>query len=201
IVVNLPQPRSRLDPAFRQLVDDIYARMTERPVGKPAQGAFPGTGITMQLPRVSPNLLAGLMEAVAGDPYRGHADLPALAATLQMEIDHLFPVAETLQLLRFAEVAEGDIRLTDTGRRFVQFDVDARKKMFAQHVLAYVPLAQHIKRVLDERGAHAAPLSRFSDELEDHMSVEAAEQTLREVISFARYGEIFAYDEGSGVFS
>ena len=201
IVVTLPQPRSRLDPAFRQLVDDIYARMTERPPGKAMQGSFPGTGISMQLPRVSPNILAGLMEAVAAEPYRGRADLPALAATLQMEIDDLFPVSETLQLLRFAEVAEGDIRLTDAGRRFVQFDVDARKKMFAQHVLAYVPLAQHIKRVLDERGAHTAPLSRFSDELEDHMSVEAAEQTLREVISFARYGEIFAYDEGSGVFS
>src|SRR6202008_3381126 len=34
IAVKLPQPRSRLDPAFRQLVDDIYARMTERADGK-----------------------------------------------------------------------------------------------------------------------------------------------------------------------
>jgi NitT/TauT family transport system ATP-binding protein len=200
ISVRLPQPRSRLDPAFRQLVDDIYARMTERPAGK-VHGAFPGTGISMQLPRVSPNLLAGLVEAVAAEPYRGRADLPALASTLQMEIDDLFPVAETLQLLRLAEVAEGDIRLTDAGQRFAQLDLDARKKIFAQHVLAYVPLAQHIKRVLDERGTHAAPVSRFSDELEDHMSVEASEQTLRAVISFARYGEIFAYDEASGVFS
>ncbi len=201
IAVKLPQPRSRLDPAFRQLVDDIYARMTERPTGKTAHGAFPGTGISMQLPRVSPNILAGLMEAVAGEPYHGRADLPALAATLQMEIDDLFPVAETLQLLRFAEVAEGDIRLTDAGRRFVTLDVDDRKKMFAQHVLAYVPLAQHIKRVLDERGTHAAPASRFRDELEDHMAQDTAEGTLRAAISFARYGEIFAYDEASGVFS
>ena len=33
------------------------------------------------------------------------------------------------------------------------------------------------------------------------MSEEAAEQTLRAIISFARYGEAFAYDEESGVFS
>ena len=116
-------------------------------------------------------------------------------------LDDLFPVAETLQLLRFAEVAEGDIRLTDAGRRFVQLDPDPRKKMFAQHVLAYVPLAQHIKRVLDERGTHAAPASRFSDELEDHMSVQFAEQTLKTVTSWGRYGEVFAYDEDTGVFS
>ena len=46
-----------------------------------------------------------------------------------------------------------------------------------------------------------APLSRFRDELEDHMSEEAADRTLRAVISWARYGEVFAYDEDAGVFS
>ena len=202
IQVKLPQPRNRLDPAFRELVDSIYASMTARSAGRPGHGGlFPGTGISMLLPRISPNLLAGLMEAVAAEPYRGHADLPLLAAPLQMEIDDLFPVAESLQLLRFAEIAEGDIRLTEAGQRFVQLEQDARKKLFAQHVLAYVPLAQHIRRVLDERGTHSAPISRFRDELEDHMAEEAAEQTLRSIISWARYGEVFAYDEDAGVFS
>ena len=76
-------------------------------------------------------------------------------------------------------MAEGDIRLTEAGKRFVRADVDARKKLFAQHLLTYVPLAAHIKHVLDERAHHRAPASRFRDELEDHMSEEAAEQTLR----------------------
>jgi NitT/TauT family transport system ATP-binding protein len=198
IGVHLPQPRNRLDPKFRQLVDDIYARMTARPgptVGR--EGLFPGTGISMVLPRVSPNILAGLLEAVAAEPYNGRADLPALGASLQMEIDELFPVSDMLQLLRFAEVAEGDIQLTGAGKVFVQADVDERKQLFAQHVLTYVPLVAHIRRVLDERGSHRAPTSRFRDELEDHMSAEEAEQTLRAVVSFARYGEVFAYDDDS----
>ena len=33
------------------------------------------------------------------------------------------------------------------------------------------------------------------------MPEESAEQTLRAMISWARYGETFAYDEDSGVFS
>jgi NitT/TauT family transport system ATP-binding protein len=200
IKVDLPQPRNRLEPKFRQLVDDIYARMTARPSGR-REGIFPGTGISLVLPRVSPNLLAGMMEAVAAPPYNGRADMPPLADELHMEIDDLFPVAETLQLLRFAEVAEGDIRLTDAGKTFVRNDSDARKKLFAQHVLTYVPLAGHIKHILESRSSHRAPASRFRDELEDEMSEEAAEQTLRAVTSFARYGEAFAYDEESGVFS
>lgn len=155
----------------------------------------------MALPRVSTNKLAGLMEALAGPPYDGKADLPHIAATLQMEVDDLFPVAETLQLLRFAEVAEGDIRLTEAGRRFVESDVDTRKRLFADHLLAYVPIAALIKRVLDERPSHRAPFSRFREELEDSMSEEFAETTLRAVISWGRYAELFAYDEESGQFS
>jgi NitT/TauT family transport system ATP-binding protein len=200
--VDLPQPRNRVAPEFRQLVDDIYARMTQRPAGKPGrEGLFQGTGTAIVLPRVSPNLLSGLMEAVAAEPYNGRADLPALAASLQMEVDDLFPVADILHFLRFAEVAEGDIRLTDEGKRFVLAGVDERKGLFAQHLLTYVPLAAQIRRVLDERTSHRALASRFRDELEDHMSEEDAEQTLRAVVSFARYGEAFAYDEGSDTLS
>src|SRR5438270_2051809 len=74
IKVDLPRPRSRLAPKFRELVDDIYELMTARPLGRPTrEGAFPGTGIAMVLPRVSPNVLAGLMEAVAAEPYNGRA--------------------------------------------------------------------------------------------------------------------------------
>src|SRR5271154_5754301 len=49
IKVDLPQPRKRLDPAFRALVDDIYARMTARatPAAGNRDGLFPGTGISM----------------------------------------------------------------------------------------------------------------------------------------------------------
>ena len=202
INVDLPQPRNRLAPQFRQLVDAIYARMTARPIGTlPRDGLFPGTGISMVLPDISTNLLSGLLEAIAAEPYHGRADLPPLAANLQMEVDDLFPIAETLQLLRFAEVEEGDIRLTDAGKRFVQAEVDERKKLFAHHLITYVPLAAHIERVLDERANHRAAASRFREELEDHMTEEFAEQTLRAIIGWARYAEAFAYDEDAGVFS
>src|SRR5215467_4770900 len=106
ISVDLPQPRNRVDPKFRQLVDAIYARMTERPTGKPGRdGIFPGTSIALLPPLVSPNSLAGLMETVAAEPYNGRADLPPLADELHMEVDDLFPIAEMLQFLRFAEFA------------------------------------------------------------------------------------------------
>lgn len=202
IKVDLPQPRDRLDPPFRALVDDIYARMTARAAPEPARdGVFPGTGIQMVLPRVSTNSLAGLIEEVDASPFNGRAAMADLADQLQLEIDELFPMAETLQLLRFAELQGADIHLTPSARRYAEADVDTRKALFAQALLAHVPLAQHIKRVLDERSGHTAPARRFRDELEDHMSPDYAEETLRTVTLWGRYGEVFAYDEDDDRFS
>jgi len=203
IKVSLPQPRNRLDPSFRELVESIYVEMTARPQGGPSarQERFPGLGIGSQLPQVSSNLLAGLMETVAAAPFNGKADLPEIASDLQMEIDELFPVAETLQMLRFAELEGGDLKLTEEGLAFAHASIDERKRIFLRHLLSYVPLAAHIRRVLDERASHSARKSRFIDELEDFMSEEAADQTLRAVLRWARYAEAFAYDDENAMFS
>jgi NitT/TauT family transport system ATP-binding protein len=204
IAVELPHPRDRLVPAFRELVERIYVALTARPSAgvRPTRSEhFPGTGIGTILPRVSTNLLTGLSETLASPPYHGTADLPAIASPLHMEVDDLFPVAETLQMLRFAEVEGGDIRLTEAGRRFAVAPIDERKTLFQRHLLTYLPLASHIRRVLDERESHTAPKSRFLDELEDHMTPQAAEQTLDAVVGWGRYAEAFAYDDHRQMFS
>ena len=204
IKVALPQPRKRLDASFRELVERIYVEMTARPAGSQVVGRqerFPGLGIGSVLPPVSSNSQAGLLEAVAASPFNGTADLPQIASDLQMEIDELFPVAETLQMMRFAELEGGDLKLTEDGLAFAQADQDERKRIFMRHLLAYVPLASHIRRVLDERASHLARKSRFIDELEDFMSEEAAEQTLSTAVSWGRYAEAYAYDDEHAMFS
>jgi len=200
--IDLPHPRNRLDLAFRQLVDTLYARMTQRPEPKaPPIGSIPGGGVGMVLDHVSSNVLSGLIETLAGGPYNGHADLPVLAGQLQLEADEILHLGETLQLLRFAQLSEGDLVLTDAGMRFAHLETDARKKMFAQHLIDYVPVMGLIKRVLDERPSHTAPAARFRNELEDYMSEDYADETLKTIVSWGRYAELFAYDEQSETFS
>jgi NitT/TauT family transport system ATP-binding protein len=200
IPVDLKQPRNRLDPQFRDLVEKIYVAMTQR---RGAAQAGPERQVTINtvLPRVSANLFSGLAETLAAAPYNGKADLPVLADELHMEGDELFPVAEAMQMFHFAEVGDGDIKLTDTGKQFVELGMDDRKKLFQRQLLTYIPLAAHIRRVLSERTNHFAPKSRFLDELEDHMSTDDAEHTLRAVTAWGRFAETFAYDDDSGAFS
>ncbi len=197
---TIPHPRDRLDPPFRAMVDQIYALMTQRAettrVAQPA-----AAGLALALPDISTNSLAGMLEEIAAPPYNGKADLPHLADSLGFEIDDLFPLGETLQILKLADFEEADIKLTPLGQRFVDMDVDQRKKVLGEQTLANVPLASHIKRVLDERPSHRAPASRFREELEDYMSEDYADRTLKTVINLGRYGELFAYDENAQAFS
>jgi NitT/TauT family transport system ATP-binding protein len=203
IKIDLRHPRDRQDPAFVALVDRIYTEMTAKRAEQLAnrRERFPGSGLGTILPPVSTNLLAGLIEAVEAQPYNGKADLPDLTADLQLEVDELFPVAETLQMLRLAELEGGDFKLTHMGKRFAEEDTNVRKEIFARALVSYVPLAAHIRRVLDERASHTAPRSRFEDELEDFMTPDAAEATLDAVTGWARFAELFAYDDESAMFS
>jgi NitT/TauT family transport system ATP-binding protein len=201
IQIPFPHPRNRLDPAFRQMVDDIYARMTSRPVVAGAKGKLQGYQLGSPLPDVSTNEIAGLIENVAREPFSGKADLPVISQELQMGDEELFPIIEVVQHLGFADLTGGDILLTAVARTFAEADVQVRKRIFAQQLVSNVPLAAHIKRVLDERPGHRAPRVRFEEELEDYLSDSYAEETLDRVINWGRYAELFAYDDESETFS
>ena len=104
-------------------------------------------------------------------------------------------------MLGFAELRDGDLHLTAAGRAFAEADMAERKRIFAEHLLRTVPLAAHIRHVLDERPNHIAPRSRFLAELEDHLGREDAERTLNIVIDWGRYADCFAYDGPHRTFS
>ncbi|MBA5723661.1 AAA-associated domain-containing protein [Candidatus Liberibacter sp.] len=202
IHVSIPHPRNRLAPEFRQIVEKIYSLMTKKEeTSSDGFGNIPGARVGMLLKHVSTNLLSGLIEAVMAPPYNGKADLPELAGSLQLEADELFHIGETLQLLKLVHLSEGDIALTESGKKFANLGTDARKKLFAKHLLKYVPLVNLIRRVLDERSSHMAPAARFRNELEDYMSEEYAKETMDAVVSWGRYAELFSYDEQFELFS
>jgi NitT/TauT family transport system ATP-binding protein len=200
IRINLPQPRDRTSREFESYVDQIYVEMTARRVERMREKVG-AAAIEMALSHVSPNQISGLIEALSAAPYNGKADLPDIAYEQELEVDELFPVAEAMQLLRLAEVEGGDIKLTHMGKRFADGELNERKEIFSRALQNHVPLAAHIRKVLDERKSHSAPKTRFLDELEDHMPEDAAEETLKTVVSWARFGELFSYDDDAAAFS
>ena len=194
IQVPLEQPRNRLAPDFHAIVDQVYSILTSRAIESiDAQHQLHG-GFSQMLPSASSNRLCGLIETLQSPAFNGEAELAKLARPFVLGVDVLMPVAEALHLLGFAELKAGTIRLSASGKIFAQAGMDARKQLFREHLLQFLPLAAHIRRVLDDREEHQAPRLRFMSELEDHLNTAEANRTLRTVTDWGRYAELFEYD-------
>ena len=200
VKVPLVNPRNRLDPAFHAIVDQIYSILTSRM----AEAASPPTSTqgkpVQQLPGVSASRLGDFAEALAAPPFDGRAELPKIAQALALQLEQLFPIAAGLHILEFAELEGSSIKLSAAGRVFAAADIEDRKRLFREHLLRFVPLAAHIRQVLEERDRHSAPRARFEYELEDHLPRREAEKTMRAVINWARYAELFQYDDRTRTF-
>lgn len=195
IDVPLARPRDRFDPRVRALVDAVYAKMTARPVPPSEPASLPGRSIAERLPPVSIASMAGLLEILSKPAFGGKADLPVVAERLHLTGDELFPIIEMLHRLGFADAVAGDLVMTEAGRRFASADTEERKAAFRAQLRHNVPLADHIRKVLDSRPNQRASLVRFREELEDSMSPSDASDALRTVIDWGRYAELFAYDD------
>ncbi|QHI95566.1 ATP-binding cassette domain-containing protein [Aristophania vespae] len=207
IPVPFAHPRNRQDASFRAFVDQVYSLMTPRaPTISEAEILEISANNSAKeledenfipLPDLSIETLAGLIEVLGNEPFSAHADLPELAQRLQMTLDDLLPLGETLQLLELAELEDGDIILTHRGRLFVEGDADARRDIMRTALLHALPLLRHIRNILDERSNHSLSAEPIRALLEKTMSENYARQTLNTVISWGRYAGIFIYDEES----
>lgn len=201
IKVDLVHPRNDQSDAFRRLVDQIYTEMTKVEPKKRHDRRVKGITLGYRLPKVDISEMTGLIETLNSEEFNRVTDLPELAESLHLDIDELFPITESLEILGLVQVKEGDIELTTAGKTMASADLLQQKTLFARHLISHVPLARHIRRVLDERPEHRASEDRFLRELEDYLSDEAADDVLKVVIDWGRYAEIFAYDANSGILS
>ena len=202
VPVTIKHPRDRESLMFRRLVEQVYIAMTTSATsseGGAHLSARPGIG--HRLPDAAVAQIAGVLDQINQPANAGRANLPQLAETMQLEVNDLFPILEALELLDFAHVTGQEVQLTRHGGAFAEADILARKVIFGEHLLKRVPLAAHIRRVLDERPGSRAPRSRFLRELEDTLSEEEAERVLTVMIDWGRSAELFAYDHGSGILS
>ncbi|MDF1827165.1 MAG: nitrate/sulfonate/bicarbonate ABC transporter ATP-binding protein [Legionellaceae bacterium] len=195
-------PSRDLDvPECREFVDRIYKLMTTAVGGKVKHAERARQiGLGYRLPDVDPSELSGLIETMTSFESK-KIDLPELADEITIHVDDLFPILETLEVLGFAQVLEGDIHLTPLGKQFSEADLQERKHIFAKQLVATIPLASHIRRVLDEKARHRVSEERFLTKLEDFLSEKEADRVLRTMIDWGRYAELFAYDFNSGMLS
>ncbi len=196
LTIDLPHPRDYQDPEFRKLVDKVYTAMT---ISTTDTHHLPEEEITIgyRFPDASISELLGLLDSIEELQTDRKVDLPYLADDLQLDIDDLLSLTEVLDILHLIQEADGDVKLTETGKQFANSDMATQKKLFAKCLLAYVPLAKHIVDALHHDEHHRLGKKEVLSELEDYLSDDDAERVLRNIIEWGRYAELFAYDDKS----
>ena len=190
IPVTLRHPRKRKDTGFQALADAVYGAVAGP--DRAASAAQPGA--LRRLPRARLNAVAGLLEMVAEEG--GRADLPRLGSGLALELDDLLPLVEAGSLLGFLEVRDGDLFLTPLGRAYAEAGILARKEMLAGRVLR-LPLISWIYETLRADDDARVARDAFIDRLVPHFG-DLTEQQLDTAIGWARFAELFAYDDDTG---
>lgn len=198
MTVDLSHPRDRKSPDFKRFVDRIYTTLA-RQAEEESSGRIRLKTLRkyQKLPHAHLGALSGLLELV--EARGGREDIYELESELNLEADDLLPLTEASCLLGFAEVIEGDIVLTDLGKRFVTSDILESKEVFREAALSRVDLIQKIVKTLQ-----TSPKGRMNEEffvefLEHHFTEEEAWRQLETAIDWGRYAELFAYDEEAGV--
>lgn len=196
--VGLSRPRDRRSAAFEVIVDRLYGTLTGRHDPKDTATRAASGPLTHPLPAASVGGLAGLIELVYS--HDGVADLPELADELAFEVDDLLPLVDAGTMLGLSSVANADVSLTDTGRRWFTGDIQVRKQLFAEVARERAPMVRTIVRALERTDDGKLRDEFFLDLLRRGYAAADAQAQLDTAIDWGRYGELFDYDSDSGEF-
>jgi len=190
--VDMPRPRDKKVHRFVALVDYIYTVMTNptAPVGEfPAaktRDRFP------MLPHARFGGISGLLEIV--NERGGKEDLPKLAESLRLEVDDLLPAVDALQLLGFAEVAQGDVNITEAGREFATAGVHRSHQIFKEQLVKRVPFVSTVMEAINQSKEGQIGKDFLLDILDEHFSDAEAEKQFQTLVDWGRYAQLFEYD-------
>jgi NitT/TauT family transport system ATP-binding protein len=200
VAIDLSRPHDRSAPRFKEIVEHLYAVMTnpnlDVPVtAVPAQLASP---FARPLPHVRIGGLSGLLELLAEQP-EGTEDISHLADRLAVTVDDLLALIEATTLLNFARVSDGHVTLTQLGRDFADATILRSKDIFREQLLARVPIFDTIVRTLHERHNKSMRADFFLDIWDEHFPLEVAQQQFATAVDWGRYAELFEYDSTEGI--
>ena len=205
--ITLAQPRNRKSEAFEVFVDHIYRVLTQPavehqrpaevktsaappvaapPIAKPAAPRYP------MLPHARAGGIAGMLEILTD--LGGREEVHRIAESLKLDVDDLLPIVDASALLGFLRLESGYALITESGREFAAADIQQRKQLFREALLAHVPLFQQMASALHAKADGTIPADFFHDLLDEHFTEDESQRQLDTAIQWGRYAELFDYD-------
>jgi len=192
---RLPRPRDFNSPDFLRLVDQLYETITgaEMP-DAPTTGTLEAFGEAEPLPEVSPGEIVGLLEYL--DARGGKEDLFRIASDTSREFGKLIPVVKAAEMLNFVKTPRRLVILDTEGYRFIKASVDERKGVWKEQLIK-LQLFQEIQEMIHIHPDHIIDRDLVLETIVFRMPYENYEKVFDIFIQWARFGDLFAYDENT----
>lgn len=203
VLVDLPRSHDRASPRFKALVDHLYTVMTNPEASvtqdltttqpKPVTTSIERSPYSQALPHARSGAVSGLLELLVENSH-DQVDIYQLAERLQLTVDDLLPILNAADMLGFAEIMQGDIKLTDIGHDFATTTILRSKDLFRQQVLKQVPMLASIEKTLTEKQNGSMRAEFFMNLLDEYFPRAEAEEQFATAVDWGRYAELFEYD-------
>ncbi|HWC73381.1 MAG TPA: nitrate/sulfonate/bicarbonate ABC transporter ATP-binding protein [Gemmatimonadales bacterium] len=194
---DLPRPRDYQASECVALIDQLHGIITGSELPDVAAAADQAAVIE-PLPHVSPVEVVGLLEYL--DARGGKGDVFRIAAQTHREFGDVITIVKAAEMLNLVDTPKSVVLLEADGRRFVQGTPDERKVIWRTQLLK-LALFREIRDILRKQRGHAIDREIILETIVLRIPQEDYEKVFETLIGWARFGELFSYDEATGMVS
>jgi NitT/TauT family transport system ATP-binding protein len=207
IINDLPYPRDDQSPAFRRMVQQIHAMITEAimpdapsPAELALQAASSRTTLAAAakeppvetLPNVQITEMIGLVEAIGdqGDT----ADIFELAHSTGKDFGRTLYLVKAAELLELVDTPKQHVHLTELGKHFVAGDINVRKRMLHE-LFGALRIVQMTANFLKKDESLRSPVEALTERVGEWLPNENPHQIVEALVSWGRFAEYFGYND------
>jgi hypothetical protein len=176
---------------FTLFVTPSFYRIFVPPL--PAQQTGRGTPIE-PLPDVSASEIVSLLEHLQA--HDGEDDIVRITAATNREFARIVYIVKAAELLGFVETPLQQVVWTEQGRAFVEAAPGARKAIWREQLLT-LGLFKEVADLLERQPGRTVDSDFVLETIVTRMPYENYEKVFATFIRWARFGELFTYDEES----
>jgi NitT/TauT family transport system ATP-binding protein len=196
---KLPRPRDYKSPQVLALVDHLHDIITGSELPDvPAAPAGRAPVVYEPLPEATSSEIVGLLEYL--DARGGKEDLFRIASDTHKDFGRVINVVKAAELLNFVDTPRRMVVMEPDGQRFVKAGPEERKGLWREQLLK-LRLFRDVREALLRQPRHEIDRDFLLETIIINMPQENYETTFNTFIRWARFGDLFAFDEDTQMIS
>jgi NitT/TauT family transport system ATP-binding protein len=195
----LPRPRDYRTPEFLGLVDQLHEIITgsELP-DTSATGKVAVLPCVEALPEAFPSEIVGLLEYL--DARGGKEELFRIAGDTHREFGRIINIVEGAELLNFVDTPKRMVVLDRAGHEFLRANAEQRQALWREQLLK-MQLYRRVYEALQHEPGHSLEDDFVLETIVLNLPGEHYDRIFDTFVAWARFGNLFAYDETSRTLS